>query len=252
MFKISANTKTNANTNNNDPVAKDTFKRIRLGFNSNNKYHRQVLLGFMNEKASSEMDYGYDGYNLDDFPNDMYLLNGENQLVIEGEGFFDDNASYPIGVKTSVEGNISFVLDSLENFNTEQNIFIYDKLTDSYHNIRNEKFEVNMPVGESNTRFSLRFKDNTLKVEPNSINTISIVHILNTNMLAINNKSLDITVDKVTLYNILGQSISTWKIENQEQQNIQIPTKNISSGVYIAKLKTSEGEISKKVVVFDD
>ncbi len=250
MFKTTVNNKTkNASNTNNDPLTTDTFMKIRLGFNSNNNYHRQVLLGFMNENATNEMDYGYDGYNLDDFPNDMYLLNGENQLVIQGVGFFDVNASFPIGVKTNIEGKVSFTVDALENFDPEQAVYIYDKVADTYHNIRNEKFEVIMPIGENNTRFSLRFTDKTLKMEQNSINAITIVHIQNANTLAINNKALDITVEKITLFNILGQSIASWKIENQEQQNIQIPIKNLSSGVYIAKLKTSEGELSKKIIV---
>lgn len=60
---------------------------------------------------------------------------------------------------------------------------------------------------------------------------------------------MDVTVQKVTLFNILGQSISTWKIEDKEQTNIQIPIKNISSGIYIVKVKTSKGDISKKIIV---
>jgi len=97
------------NDNSNDTPQKDTFKRVRLGFNANNNYHRQVLLGFMNERATSEMDYGYDGISLDDIPNDMYFLNGENQLVIHGEGYFNEDASYPIGIKTTVEGKVSLM-----------------------------------------------------------------------------------------------------------------------------------------------
>ena len=254
MFKTAKNYKTLITGNNdNDPIVKDTLMKIRLGFNSNNNFHRQVLLGFMNEKATSNMDYGYDALNIDDFPNDMYFLNGENQLVIQGEGFFNDDASYPIGVKTAVEGTVSFITDALENFSQDQAVFIYDNLTDTYHDIRSGKFEVNLPIGINDTRFSLRFKDKSLKVEQNSISDkIQINHIQNGNKLIIKNNSLDVTAEKVTLYNILGQSVATWKTENQEQQNIQIPINNVSSGVYIAKLKTSEGEISKKVVVFDD
>ncbi len=76
-----------------------------------------------------------------------------------------------------------------------------------------------------------------------------MAHIQNGNILVINNNLPDIKVKKVTLFNVLGQSISTWKIENQEQQNIQIPIKSINSGVYIAKLNTTNGEISKKIIV---
>jgi hypothetical protein len=255
MFRTTKNHKTqNAGDNGNDPIVPDTFMKIRLGFNSNNNYHRQVLLGFMNDNATDEMDYGYDAINIDDFPNDMYFLVGQNQLVIQGVGFFNSNASLSIGVRADVEGKVSFVTDALENFPPEQAVFIYDKLTDTYHNIRNEKFEVNLPKGVNHVRFSLRFRDKTLNVEDNPISdNIQIKHVQNGNMLIINNKLLDVNVEKVTLFNILGQSINTWKTENQEQENIQIPIKNIDSGVYIAKLKTSEGEeISKKVIVFDD
>jgi hypothetical protein len=254
MFKTAANHKTKTTANNdNDPIVKDTLMRIRLGFNSNNNYHRQVLLGFMNEKATTGMDYGYDAVNIDDFPNDMYFLNGNNQLLIQGDGFFDANASYTIGVKTAVAGKVSFIIDAVENFNPEQPIFIYDNLTDTYNDIRNGLFEVNLPVGENHTRFSLRFTDKTLKGEQNLLSDgIQINHIQNENSLLINNKTVDINVENVTLYNILGQAVSSWKIENQEQENIKIPIKMLSSGVYIAKMKTSEGEISKKVIVFDD
>lgn len=253
MYKAKYDKDIPLNNNNNDPVINNNYKKIRLGFNSHNDFHRQVLLGFMEEKATSEMDYGYDGLNLDSFPNDMYFLNGENQLVIQGEGFFDAATSYPIGVKTNAQGIVSFIVDALENFTPEQAVFIYDTLTDTYHNIRNEKFEVNLPIGVNETRFSLRFIDKTLKVEENSISdNIQIRHIQNGNKLIINNNLLNVKVEKVTLFNILGQSISSWEIENQEQQNIQIPIESIIPGVYIAKLKTSEGEISKKVIVFDD
>lgn len=240
--------KTTAN-NNNDPIVTDNYMKIHLGFNSNNNYHRQVLLGFMNENATSGMDYGYDALNMDDFPNDMCFLVDENELVIQGVGFFDANASFPIGVKTNIEGNVSFVIDALENFAPEQAVYIYDKLNDTYHNIRMGKFEVSIPIGISTDRFSLRFTDKTLKVEQNSVRDIDVEYIQNKNLLVINNTKSDATVEKVTLFNILGQTISSWKIENQDQQNIQIPIKNISSGIFIAQLKTSEGELSKKIIV---
>jgi hypothetical protein len=53
----------------------------------------------------------------------MYFLNGDNQLVIQGEGYFDPNASYPLGVITDAEGKATFNLDQTENFD-KTNIFI--------------------------------------------------------------------------------------------------------------------------------
>ena len=146
---------------------------------------------------------------MDDFPNDMYFLNGEDQLVIEGEGYFDANASYPIGVKADIEGNVSFMIDTLENFDPEQPIFIYDSQTDTYHNIRTEPFVVTIPVGENTSRFALRFTDKTLGIKPNiaNDNAIKISHIQNENTLVINNKLIDVNVEKVTLFDILGNQL---------------------------------------------
>ncbi len=251
MYKTTTNKEKTWNNNNNDSVINDTYKRIRLGFNSHNDYHRQVLLGFMNEKATSEMDNGYDGLNIDDFPNDMYFLNGENQLVIQGEGFFDADASYSIGVKTDAEGKVKFLIDALENFDSSQPIFLYDDDTKTYHNIRNEAFEINLTEGEHNSRFSLRFKDKTLSLteETGVDNVIKIAYSQSKNTIIINNKAIDTTVQEVTLFNTIAQSITTWKIENQGQYDIQLPIKKISSGVYIVKLKTSKGDLSKKIII---
>lgn len=237
--------------NNNDPIVHKSYKKIRLGFNSHNDHHRQVLLGFMDEKATSEMDYGYDGLNIDDFPNDMYFLNGENQLVIQGEGFFDSNASYSIGVKTDAAGKVKFMIDDLENFDANQPIFLYDDETKMYHNIRNEAFEINLTQGEHHSRFSLRFKDQTLGLndEISIDETIKISHLQHKNTIVINNTALETIAQEVTLFNLLGQSISTWKIENQGQHDIQLPIKKISSGVYIVKVKTSKGDLSKKIII---
>ncbi len=245
------------NDNSNDTPQKDTFKRVRLGFNANNNYHRQVLLGFMNERATSEMDYGYDGISLDDIPNDMYFLNGENQLVIQGEGYFNEDASYPIGIKTNIEGKVSLTIDGLENFDSQQKVYIYDGQEKTYTEIQKNAFEVNLPAGVNNSRFSLRFKDKSLSTEKTlsvaennaKSNEIEIAHIQNSNTLKIANKSTETTVEKVTLFNIAGQSIATWKIENQDQQSILIPIKTVSAGVYIAKLNTTSGEVSKKLII---
>lgn len=237
--------------NNNDPVIKDTYKKIRLGFNSHTDHHRQVLLGFMEDKATSVMDYGYDGLNIDNFPNDMYFLNGENQLVIQGDGYFDRNAFFPIGVKTDAAGKVKFLIDALENFDANQPIFIYDDQTKIYHNIRNEAFEIDLTAGEHHSRFSLRFKGKSLIIkDKNHIdNEMKIIHSQSKNMIIINNSEIDTIVQEVTLFNITGQSISSWKIENQGQQDIQLPIKKISSGVYVVKLKTSKGEVSKKIII---
>jgi 3-deoxy-D-arabino-heptulosonate 7-phosphate (DAHP) synthase len=139
--------------------------------------------------------------NIDDFPN-VYFLNGDNQLVIQGEGYFDTNASYPLGVKTDAEGKVKFMIDGLENFDINQNIFIYDSTDNSYHNIKNENYEV-VIAGENNDRFSLRFTDKTLSTvdEKKKEESIIITHFKK-NIIEIHNNSFDTSIKKNKLVQI--------------------------------------------------
>jgi len=237
--------------NSNAVIENDTYKKIRLGFNVIDKtFHRQVLLAFMDEKANSEMNDGYDAFNIDDSPSDMYLLNGENELAIQGEGYFDEDASFPIAVRTEATGKVSFGIDALENFDESQNIFIYDKETDSYNSIKNKLYEVELPEGYFKDRFSLRFTDKTLGVKDVIYeNSIQVVFTRSNNVLNITNGANDNTVVAVSLFNIQGKLMSKWDVADKEQTSIKIPIQNKTSGVYIVKLKTSKGNINKKIII---
>jgi hypothetical protein len=46
---------------------------------------------------------------------------------------------------------------------------------------------------------------------------------------------------------MIGQTISTWKVENQSQENTVTSSK--SAGVYVAKLQTTNGTLSKKIII---
>jgi hypothetical protein len=93
--------------------------KVRLGFEASN-YHRQILLGFMNELATSAIDAGYDAPHIDNQPSDMYFMNNETKLIIEADNYFNADNIYPIGVKTTAEGNVKFALDATENFENNQ------------------------------------------------------------------------------------------------------------------------------------
>jgi hypothetical protein len=53
----------------------------------------------------------------------------------------------------------------------------------------------------------------------------------------------------VSLFNIQGKLMSTWDVSEKEQTSIKIPIQNKTSGVYIVKLKTSKGNINKKIII---
>lgn len=258
MFKITTSTKTLWKNSDNDVVVEEKYKKIRLGFTSADDYHRQILLGFIDGKATDAIDYGYDAYNMDNFPNDMFFLIGEDQFLIQGVGTFDKKASYPIGVKTSAEGTVKFMIDELENFDTNQAIYIFDNETSKYHNIREKNFEINLIKGINTTRFYLRFynpADDPIEPEaplkdPTSKDCIAISYVQKSDHITVSNNCNDIKIKKIRLYSSSGTAIDNWKIqEDRDQTNIRVNVKRNTTGMYIVKVETTKGDFTKKIII---
>lgn len=240
------------NDNTEDSVqAPENFKKVRLGFTDHNGYHRQTLLGFMNEHATSAIDLGYDAVHIDSQPNDMYFMHGTTKLNIVGDGHFDYNNYYPLSVKTDAAGTITFKIDDKENFDDTVGFYIYDGLTNIYHTITDQDFSIDVPQGTIDNRFKLTFKqvEALSTAEFGLSEGILVAHTSANSMLNIKNMLNDATVEKVSLYNILGQCIKTWSVDGQDQQHIQLPVQSLATGTYIVRVKTDKGEISKKTII---
>lgn len=227
------------------------FIKLSLGYDSANNYHRQILLGFMNQFATSGFDNGYDGLSIESLSNDMYFLSNNTRLNIQGDGYFNINNIYPLGVKNAVAGIVKFGVDIKENIDENQDIFIHDNVTNEYHNIKSQKFEIQLPAGTHNDRFSLRFiAPLALGTSQNELqNGISVVHSQANEMINIKNELLEVNIETVALFNLIGQSITTWKFDNQSQTNLQLPVTGLNTGAYIVKVNTDKGSTSKKIII---
>ncbi len=234
-----------------DEFVDEHFMKLHLGYTSTDNYYRQILIGFMNEHATSGYDNGYDGLSIETPTNDMYFINGTDKLNISGEGFFNANNIYPLGVKNATSGNVTFRVDNKENFDENQQIYIYDSVTNTYNSIKSEPFTVNLPAGTYDTRFSLRFTDGTSlgTVDHQENHNIGITHSQSDNVINIKNPLQEVTVKSVALFNLLGQKVTEWKVDNQNQADIQLQVSDISTGTYIVKVMTDGGDISKKILV---
>jgi len=235
--------------NNEDTVAEETFSKIRLGFTSEGNYHRQLLLGFMNENATNGLDKGYDAKNIDTQPCDAYFTSGGENLVIQGVGHYNVDAVFPITVKSSRAGDVTFKVDGLENFEQDQHPFIYDNATQEYYAIGTESRTFNVAAGMTAGRFSLRFKTLAL-LETNRYNLERGIFVANDNqVLTVKNSVSGTDVETVTVFNILGQSVISHNVQSESQAKINIPVANLSSGTYIIKIHTTTGDISKKIII---
>lgn len=226
----------------------DNFTRIRLGYVGSTNFHRQLLIGFMNENADDGYNLGYDGEIIDVQPDDAYFQSGNYKLVIQGVGYFNINAIYPITIKSSQLGSVSFILEGVENLDLNQPIYIHDTVTNSYNDLRLTNYIVTIPAGTLNNRFSLRFSNQTLSNNtPESNENIIFYNSEHHSLEIINSKYKE--VKEVILFSTIGQKINTWKV-NSIENNIKLPIKNIATGVYIVKINTNDGNyISGKIMI---
>jgi len=140
------------------------------------------------------------------------------------------------------------MVDGLENFDQNQNLYIYDAVTEMYHDLKNTPLEINLPAGTIDTRFSLRF-NNTPMLSSNlivPINQGSIQYSQSDSTLSIKSPLTNAAIESVSLYNILGQLIQPWNVKDNNQTSLKIPVNGISTGTYIVKVHTSENDFAQK------
>ena len=62
-------------------------------------------------------------------------------------------------------------------------------------------------------------------------------------------KNLEIEINDVELYNILGKKVGLWNIEDQKNTYELKIKEQLPTGVYIVKMNTNKGETNKKIVI---
>ena len=241
FYKLQSDTKKTAST------VKD---RIWLNLENTSNMFSQQLIGYF-DTATMGYDKGYDG-PFSDAGNyiNFYSFIDTNTYKIQGRSSFDEKDQVPLGFSSAVAGTFTISIDSKEGVfeNTNQPVLLEDKLTQTLFNLKNGSYSFTTEKGTFNDRFVLRYTENTLGVdENNTANGISIFYSNNKTVTITNNS--DALINSVSVYNIAGQNITQSNLEDAGQTTIQIPINNVSSGVYIVKVKTTKGEISDKIIV---
>lgn len=221
---------------------------MRFDISLNNLYTRQIGLVLIPE-ATDGVDRGIDAESPDEdtLPNDVYFFLDNKKYVIEGIPFAVDQR-IKLGVKSNPNTPFNFKLSHIVNFNQNQDVFLYDALTQTYHDIKNGNYHVILPGGTINDRFEITFVANALSTVVNLEENLAIFQNNDVQKLRIENANL-IDIQSVTLFDLSGKTIfyqNKLAIENQ----YEFSTLGLSEGIYIVKLVTSDNQsISHKIIV---
>lgn len=231
-------------------VAQDSVpetSHIRINAILDNQFTKQIAIAFLPE-ATDGIDPGIDAMSfISDVPNDTYFFLDNTEYTIQGIPF-DVSKRVPLGVKSSEGSTLKFYVAETVNFDESQDVFIYDALDESYHSIKNNKYEVTMPAGVFNNRFEITFTNSTLGVSEITANDFMITQNNSLETLTILNPKLR-DVQTVSIFDISGKRIFV-KENLQTNESYQFSTTSLSTGVYILKMTTKEEiTLTQKIII---
>ena len=130
-------------------------------------------------------------------------------------------------------------------FAENQEVYLKDKVTNTYHNLKKEPFQFNAQKGTFNDRFELRFTDQSRESNP-------IVSVTNFQMYPLDQSiivnSPDANIQSIEVYDLLGKLI-------YGKQNVQAPTMttaaiNVAHPFLIVKVTLANQQvITKKMIL---
>jgi Secretion system C-terminal sorting domain len=232
-----------------DYTTVSTLEIPQIRFNSmvNNAGIRQSALVFV-DGATDGIDVGMDAKTMDDPTTDVYFALNESDSYVINAIEFDINKTIPIGFKNTTPANFKFTMNEMINFADTEEVFMHDKINNTYTDIKNGLFEVNLPAGTNNNQYEITFINASLNNQDFIANDISIYQNNTKQVLTIANPNLQ-NIKNISLYDVVGKEIFT-KQQLAKVQNHEFSTSTLSDGVYIVKLYTSENKtVSQKVIV---
>lgn len=227
-------------------------ERIWLQFKSPKGYHRQIL-ATADPNASDNFDLGYDAPLIENNAEDMYWYFNNSEFVIQGVRDFDRERELQLGLKIKEKGSVKISIDELHNIADDKAILLKDSLEGIVHNLREEPYITDVDEGVFTERFKLVFKDNTPITAPEDPVTVvedglfEVLYVNGTRKIVIKNPEL-IRVNRIYLNNLSGQQVHIYyniPLTTKEE----LPVERFSSGVYVLKLHTANGIVTKKVVL---
>lgn len=240
----------NANSSENNTSSENLMQKMRLEFRSVDgpSSRRELLLGFSNYTTDA-FDYGFEAENSNANEDDLNLVLDNELMIIQSYGSITNDKSVPLVFNASGAYNYTLKATYFEAFDEDQEVYLKDNFTGVYFDLRSDQsYEYSSLEGTFNDRFEIVFiDDETLSQEDNSYDNTLIYFNNKTHQLYA--QSLQVEVQQISLFNILGQSIREFTNVTTHDLVNGIEISNLSSGTYIIHLKTNSQSITKKIII---
>lgn len=152
-----------------------------------------------------------------------------------------------MGITTTISGAFSINLEHFDGLFQNQNVYLLDKSTGIYHNLKAAPFNFTITSGTYNDRFELRFTNGTLGID-NPIaaeNEVKIVKIAKHIEISTNNFS----INRIQIFDLLGKSL--YKIEDIHLNEFKTSDIIIPTQIVIVKVTLDNAQVVTKKILFE-
>jgi hypothetical protein len=234
----------------------DTFQRT-----ANTEIKVQISVdGFQNyakvyylDNATIGFDVGYEGElfggTSDSFSIYTQLLadNIDKKYQVQSLPNSDyENMVIPVGVKAAAGKEITFTADAF-NVPSGLKVFLEDRQTNTFTRLDETNSEYKVTLTETLNglgRFYMHTTESAMSTEDVLLNS---VRIFKTNASTLKITGLPQGKTSFYLYNILGKEMMTTIFASNGNKEISVS--KLASGIYLAKIQTEKGAISKKIIL---
>lgn len=214
--------------------------------NTTGAYH-ETLLGYL-EGATNEIDYGFDGkfINGGNFVSIYSILNS-NKLAIQGRALpFNQNEIIPLGYSSTISGLMSISIENFDGFFSNQTIYLHDYVLGINHHLNDAPYHFEVTPGTFDTRFELRFVDETLGVENPWVTQNTLQVIKSDNKIEV--RSISTNIESIYVYDVTGKQLAFYEDINTE--TFRSTSLNIANQVLLLKIILEDNQIVTRKLVF--
>ncbi len=224
-----------------------TTSLIRLNTLLNNGPISQTVLA-INPLSSDGVDRYMDALSQNDNPSNAYFALSNKEYIINSIASFDIDKKIALGFRNTSQANYKITVNEILNLPEVENIYLHDKTTDVYYDIKNSFCELTLAAGTNNTRYEITFKNGTLGVNELEKKDIQVFQNNETKNLIISNPTQQ-ELSSYSLYDVAGRLVyNTTQLGNDPLY--QFPTATLSEGIYIVKLTNrNQSEMGQKIII---
>jgi hypothetical protein len=227
--------------------AKIERNRLWLNMTNTGGAYKQTLIGYISG-ASNDFDQDFDGVSFDGNSFiDFYSINNAKKLTIQGRALpFIEADMVPLGYRTTLEGDFTISINKADGKLSAQQVFLEDKELNVVHELSAADYTFTTKKGTFNERFVIKYTNRTLGNDTFEKLDENVAVIVQNKIIRI--QSVDENIEKVYVYNLLGQQLHIE--EKVADSQLSIDASSMSHQVVLVKILLQNGkQVTRKTIL---